>query len=201
MKQNKIVKIAVTGGIGSGKSTVCNIIKGFGYEVFSCDEVYSELLNGGRLTNDIAEEFGDSVLNGDGTLNRQALSEIVFADKEKLKKLNAITHGKIFEEMFKCAEQTEGLVFFEVPILFEGGHQYLFDEVIVVKRDLSSRVSSLIKRDNLTEISVRERINNQYNYDSDEFTQYYVTHNCGGFDDLCDIIREILLKITQKYGF
>lgn len=201
MKQNKIVKIAVTGGIGSGKSMVCNIIKDFGYSVYSCDEVYTDLINSGKLTSEIAAEFGCFVLNSDGTLNRQILSEIVFASKEKLKKLNTITHGKIFEEMFKRAEVSVGLVFFEVPILFEGGYQKLFDEVIVVKRDINSRVKSVIARDNLSENSVRERVNNQYNYEVGEFMQYYVTHNNGSFDDMRDVMSKILLKIAQKYEF
>lgn len=197
MKQSNI-KIAVTGGIGSGKTTVCNLIKKFGYPVFSCDEVYAELLNSGKLTERLEGEFGEEILT-EGKIDRRKLSACVFGDEEKLQKLNEITHPKIFEEMFAQAEAFSGLVFFEVPLLFEGGYQNLFDEVIVVLRRVEDRILSVKLRDNLSDEEVRKRIDNQFNYDIDNFAQYYVIHNQGKINDMADIIHDILLKITQRY--
>lgn len=197
MKQSNI-KVAVTGGIGSGKTTVCNIIKEKGYPVFSCDEVYAELLNSGKLTERIAEEFGSEVLT-DGKIDRRKLSSCVFGDEKKLQRLNEITHPKIFEEMFARAENCNGLVFFEVPLLFEGGYQNLFDEVIVVLRKMEDRILSVKLRDNLSDDEVKRRIEKQFNYDINNFAQYYVTHNQGKIDDLRDKIDRLLLKIAQKY--
>lgn len=198
MKQNNI-KIAVTGGIGSGKTTVCNLIKEFGYPVFSCDEVYAELLNGNELAKKIAGEFGEGILT-DGKIDRSKLSEYVFNDKLKLEKLNEITHRKIFEEMFSRAEDCKGLVFFEVPLLFEGNYQNLFDGVVVVLRAEEDRISSIVKRDNLTVEQIKTRIKNQHNYDNCEFAQYYVIHNRGQIDDLRGIISKILLKIAKDFN-
>lgn len=199
MKQNNI-KIAVTGGIGSGKTTVCNYIEEKGYRVYSCDKVYAELLSGKELPEILAQEFGKTILNSDGTLNRGALSALVFADENKLKKLNEITHRRIFDEMFARSEQSEGVVFYEVPLLFEGNNQKLFDEVIVVLRDEEKRISSVKARDNLSETEIKNRIERQHNYLISDFTKYYVIHNDGNFDNLRDIISDILLKITTKYG-
>lgn len=198
MRQSNI-KIAVTGGIGSGKSTVCNILKESGFPVFSCDEVYADLLNGGVLSAAIAGEFGDSVLT-DGKVDRRKLSKCVFNDKDKLEKLNKITHGKIFEELFSRAEGKSGLVFFEVPLLFEGGYQNLFDGVIVVLRGIEERISSVSVRDNLSLEEIEKRINNQYIYDNNSFAQYYAIHNSGKIDDLCGIIRDLLLKIANDFA-
>lgn len=196
MKQSNI-KIAVTGGIGSGKTTVCNLIKKIGYPVFSCDEVYAELINSGKLTERLVGEFGEENLT-EGKIDRRKLSACVFGDEEKLQKLNEITHPKIFEEMFSQAEAFSGLVFFEVPLLFEGGYQNLFDEVIVVLRRVEDRILSVKLRDNLSDEEVRKRIDNQFNYDIDNFAQYYVIHNQGKINDMAGIIHDILLKITQK---
>ncbi|MDE7163704.1 MAG: dephospho-CoA kinase [Clostridia bacterium] len=199
MKQSNI-KIAVTGGIGSGKSTVCKIIEKAGYPVYSCDAVYSQLLNGKYLPGKIAEVFGSEILNTDGSLNRRALSEIVFGNEQLLQKLNNITHPEIFKAMLSMTEGKSGLVFFEVPLLFECGYQNLFDEVIVVLRDRDSRIDSVIKRDGLTEQEIVNRINRQFNYTNLNFEQYYVIHNKGNIDDLCDATNDLLLKIAQKHN-
>lgn len=199
MKQNKI-KIAVTGGIGSGKTTVCDYIEAAGYPVYSCDKVYAELLCGKEMPEILAREFGEIILNSDGTLNRGALSALVFNDEKKLRKLNEITHRRIFDEMFARSEGKEGLVFYEVPLLFEGDNQKLFDEVIVVLREDAKRISSVKERDNLSETEIKNRMERQYNYSNSDFTKYYVIHNVGNFDDLRDVIGDILLKITTKYN-
>ena len=198
MKQSNI-KIAVTGGIGSGKSTVCNIIKANGYPVFSCDDIYAELLNGGKLINEIVKEFGCGVLSSDGGIDRKKLSACVFNDKRKLALLNRITHSAIFEEMFLRAENVGGIVFFEVPLLFEGGYQNLFDGVIVILREVKDRILSVSKRDNSSVEDVKIRIKSQLDYDNNDFAQYYVIHNSGKIDNLSDITCKILLKIAKDF--
>ena len=92
MMQNKL-KIAITGGIGSGKSAVAEIIKNQGFSVFSCDEIYKELLRDKQFLNLISLNF-DGVLSADGELDRQKLSDIVFNDKTALGVLNNITQPR-----------------------------------------------------------------------------------------------------------
>lgn len=197
MKQNKI-RIAVTGGIGSGKSTVCKIIHSLGYPVYSCDEVYKSVLRDGQTVAELVKEFGEQILNFDGSLNRPALSAIVFGDEEKLKNLNNITHPKIFKKLFEISADDKGVVFYEVPLLFEGGYEKLFDSVLVVLRDKKKRIDCVMKRDNLSEEEVISRLNKQYNYDIEHFAKYYVIHNDGNIDDLMREATNFLSKIANQ---
>lgn len=197
MKRNKI-KVAVTGGIGSGKTTVCKIINSLGYPVYSCDEVYKLVLQDGKTVQELAAEFGKEILNADGSLIRSALSAIVFNDEGKLERLNKITHPKIFEKLFEISSNDEGVVFYEVPLLFEGGYEKLFDSVLVVLRDKKKRIDCVMSRDNLSEEEVVSRLNKQYNYDINDFAKYYVIHNDGNIDDLRRQVTDFLPKIANQ---
>ena len=195
MKQSK--KIAVTGGIGSGKSTVMKIIAGKGYPIFSCDEIYSQLTSDRDFLNILHHRFGD-ILNGDGTLDRKKLSEIVFNNPAKLAELDKITHPAIYKEMFRMADESGGICFCEVPLLFESGAENLFDGVIIVMRNDEQRIKSVAKRDKLPELDVKKRISNQFDYNSADFAMYYVIHNCGDLSELERQTEEIIKKISEK---
>ena len=195
MKQSK--KIAVTGGIGSGKSTVMKIIAGKGYPIFSCDEIYSQLTSDSDFLNILRHSFGD-ILNSDGTLDRKKLSEIVFNNPAKLAELDKITHPAIYKEMFRMADEAGGICFCEVPLLFESGAESLFDGVIIVMRNEEQRIKSVTARDKLPEQDVKKRISNQFDYDSADFAMYYVIHNNGDLSELEWQTEEIIKKINEK---
>lgn len=195
MKQNK--KIAVTGGIGSGKSTVMKIIAGKGYPIFSCDEIYSQLTSDRDFLNILRHSFGD-ILNSDGTLDRKKLSEIVFNNPAKLAELDKITHPAIYKEMFRMADEAGGICFCEVPLLFESGAESLFDGVIIVMRNEEQRIKSVTARDKLPEQDVKKRISNQFDYNSADFAMYYVIHNNGDLSELGWQTEEIIKKINEK---
>ena len=146
---------------------------------------------------ELVEEFGSEIVNADGSLNRTALSAIVFKDEKKLERLNRITHPKIFGKMFSISESECGVVFYEVPLLFEGNYQNLFDEVLVVLRDRKQRIECVAKRDNLKEEEVINRLNKQFDYDNFDFAKYYVIHNDGNIDDLKAEIFKYLSKFTK----
>lgn len=195
MKQSK--KIAVTGGIGSGKSTVMKIIAGKGYPIFSCDEIYSQLTSDSDFLNILRHSFGD-ILNSDGTLDRKKLSEIVFNNPAKLAELDKITHPAIYKEMFRMADEAGGICFCEVPLLFESGAESLFGGVIIVMRNEEQRIKSVTARDKLPEQDVKKRISNQFDYNSADFAMYYVIHNCGDLSELERQTEEIIKKINEK---
>lgn len=186
-------KIAITGGIGSGKSCVLSIIKQQGYPAFSCDEIYSKLLLSPQFVKKLAKEFGEGILNEEGLLNRPALSRIVFSDERKLKRLNQITHPRIMEAALK---EMEGfpLSFLEVPLLFENGFEALFDGVIVVLRGEAQRIASVMQRDGISCEETKKRIKSQFDYENFNFTEYYVIHNNSNLDDL----RANTLKTLQR---
>lgn len=159
MKQNK--KIAVTGGIGSGKSAVCALLKKRGLPVFSCDEIYAELTEEPAFLSKLREAFPGCVEKD--ALNRKKLSALVFSDEKELKKLNEIAHPAIMERLLRRMEQYE-LSFAEVPLLFEGGFEGLFDGVLVLVRDEKKRIAAVSERDGLREEEIRLRIDRQYDY-------------------------------------
>ena len=194
MKQNK--KIAVTGGIGSGKSTVIEILAEKGYPVFSCDEIYAQLTGRKDFLRRLTDEFGD-VCDACGRLDRNKLAAIAFADEKKLARLNEITHPAIFEEMFSQADEAGGTCFCEVPLLFESGAEGMFDGVIVVLRNLEERIKSVVARSNLSRNSVVNRINSQFDYDNYDFAMYYVIHNNGNIEQLRAEVDKIIHKIRE----
>ena len=196
MMRNNI-RIAVTGGMGSGKSTVVAAIKEMGYDTISCDEVYAELTEREELLAKLSDTFGD-VLAPDGKLDRKKLSDIVFGDKLKLQKLNDITHSAVMNEVLSRSESSD-ICFCEVPLLFEGGFQRLFDAVIVVLRDKEKRIDSVIKRDNIVRNEVELRMGSQFNYDNSIFSEYYVIHNNRNLKNLRSATLKIIEKIKKEY--
>ncbi len=160
-------KIAVTGGIGSGKSTAINCLKEMGYAVFSCDEIYKELILSSEYIQKIKEAFPSVVLNG--IIDRKLLSDIVFRHPNRRRTLNDIAHplimDRLFEYMNSCPNE---LVFAEVPLLFEGNFENKFDAVIVIYRDIETRIKAIQTRDGLSKEAAVERIRSQFDYHSKE---------------------------------
>lgn len=163
-------KIAITGGIGSGKSTVSEIIRKMGYVVVSADKVYSELLLNEDFVKEICELMNISPIEKDGriTIDRKDLSALVFSDKTQLSRLNDFTHPRIMDEIFRRSEGVEPLFFAEVPLLFERGYETEFDNVFVVRRQLDLRLSGTAKRDGKTEAEIRKVIDNQFDYEGNK---------------------------------
>ncbi|MBQ8429129.1 MAG: dephospho-CoA kinase [Clostridia bacterium] len=154
-------KIAITGGIGSGKSYVAEYIKNLGYPVFSCDEIYKDVSQSLSYIEKLQTIFPECVIGG--KLDRRKLASIVFFDEKQLKKLNAISHPLIMEKLYEEMDKAEGdLIFAEVPLLFEGGFEKDFHETIFVKRNLEARVQGIIQRDKIGESEALQRIQNQY---------------------------------------
>ncbi len=158
--------IAITGGIGSGKSLLTDYFASLGYAVLSADEIYSDLLKDEYFVKGICDAVGVCavLVNGRYTLDRKTVAEKVFGNPAERKKLDDFTHEAIMREMFSRANDCSGVVFCEVPLLFEGGYDKYFDCVIVVFRNENERISSVVSRDNKSEELVKEIIKNQYDY-------------------------------------
>lgn len=158
--------IAITGGIGSGKSLLTDYFASLGYAVLSADEIYSDLLKDEYFVKGICDAVGVRavLVNGRYTLDRKAVAEKVFGNPAERKKLDDFTHDAIMREMFSRANDCSGVVFCEVPLLFESGYDKYFDCVIVVFRNENERISSVVSRDNKSEELVKEIIKNQYDY-------------------------------------
>ena len=179
--------IAITGGIGSGKSSVLRFLGERGYPVFSCDEIYREIILSPDYIQKIAVNFPKCIINGN--IDRKLLAEVVFKNSEKLALLNGIAHplimDRLFEKMHACAEET---VFAEVPLLFEGHYEKRFDAVIVVLRHKADRVRSIMMRDGITEKEALRRISMQFDYDNGKMrfdkSNAILIENNGSISDL-----------------
>ncbi len=192
-------KIAITGGIGSGKSTVVKFIEELGYKTVSADEVYTQLLKEESFVELISKAIGVKPLieGGKAVLDRKAVSKEVFGNQEKLKLLNSLTHPAIIKRMFEIGESFNGVVFYEVPLLFEASLQDLFDNTIVVKRNITDRINSVMERDGTTEQAVINKINNQYDYNLLQDNKYYYIHNDGDMFQLKNSVVKIIGEIIE----
>ncbi len=179
----KCLKIAVTGGIGSGKSYALNILKDAGYFTVSCDGVYKGFFDNQGFLTELKKLFPTAVI-GDKLLkvDKKALSDIVFNDERARQKLNDLTHPLIIKECFNLADNSgRDIAFIEVPLLFEGGYQTLFDKVIIITRSLKDRIDSVTARSNLSLDEIQSRINAQIDYDVLDKTPYITIENSGDF--------------------
>ena len=156
--------IGLTGGIGSGKSTVARVFESLGYPVFDADkEALALYENDPTLLPEVVELFGEGILLPEGLLNRMALATIVFSDESALKKLNALVHPRVavrFEEWKNC--QHASVVIREAAILFESGSDADCDAVIVVTAPEELRIQRVMQRNGISEAEVRARMARQW---------------------------------------
>lgn len=158
-----IKKIGITGGIGSGKSTVSSIFEFLGIPVFYADDEAKKIMTQDKeLITNIKNVFGEKAYNGD-ELNRSYLAGIVFKDQESLQKLNGIVHPALGRHFEKWHASQEGVPYTlkEAAILFEMGAAASMDKVITVFAPEALRIKRVMDRDGVSEASVRDRISKQ----------------------------------------
>ena len=163
MKQNNIKVVGITGGVGSGKSVVMDILKKeYGAEIILADLVAHDLMEPGQKNyTDIVEAFGEEILAKDKTIDRPALAKVVFGDKEKLARLNAITHPNVKREIFQRIDATKekgeaSFIAVEAALLLEEGYQKDFDTMWYVYVDEKTRIARLKEGRGYTEEKCRE---------------------------------------------
>lgn len=179
--KNIPVIIAITGGIGSGKSTVLKIIKEAGERTFSCDEITGDLYKTHALKETLKKLF-PSAVSGEKrlTVNKKRIAELCFNDDDNYKKLSDVVTAPVFNETMKRAKKSSApRVFIEVPLLFEYGLQNYFDKTIIVMRDKKTRIESVKRRSNLDENGIINRINRQFDYDDANLGDYIIINNDG----------------------
>jgi dephospho-CoA kinase len=179
--------VGLTGGIGSGKSTVSAALATRGAVVIDADAIVHELQSPGQVVlAEMVELLGDGILHADGTLNRQAVADVVFQDKEKLTALGAIVHPRVSEELLRrVAEQTETdhVVILDIPLLAESGWDGIAG-TIVVDLDPEVAIGRLIEFRGFDEADARNRIANQASREDRLAGATWVVDNSGGPDDL-----------------
>ena len=170
--------IGLTGGIGSGKTTVANEFSSLGVPVYITDLEAKKLMQSDSVLNQIKEEFGDTVFDN-GVLLRDKLSEIVFNDDKRLVKLNSIVHPAVKQHFneWLLEHKNSPLVIYESAILFESGSYKECDFVINVVAPLETRIQRVIERDKTTREKVLERIKNQWNDEEKSSKSDFIINN------------------------
>ena len=165
-----MIILGITGPIGCGKSYVAEKISDGKYPRIDTDEVYHSLVDSpSKTVAELVNEFGESILSSCGGIDRAKLSDIVFLDSEKLKKLNEITHKNVIEKteqlISEYEKNGEKLLIIEVPLMFESGFDKRCDYVVSVVADEPTRVERICKRSGFSEDEAKKRIKNQKNID------------------------------------
>lgn len=165
MSSSKIpLKIGLTGGIGSGKSTVCKVLKSLSIPIFNSDNIAKEIYKDKSIVTEIKKQIGITV-NEDNTINKKMLSLIIFNNKTKLQKLNKIIHPIVEKEFDLWSQnQNKKMVIKESALLFESKSFKKLDKIIYVYASQKNRINRVTKRDLRTKAEVLKIISNQHKF-------------------------------------
>ncbi|MEJ6455895.1 dephospho-CoA kinase [Fusobacterium nucleatum] len=142
--------IGLTGGIASGKSTVSKYLAEKGFKVYDADKIAKDISEKKSVQEEIISTFGDKILDRNGNVDRKKLKEIVFENKDKLEKLNGIIHPKVIDFYKKLKEKnTNEMIIFDVPLLFESGLDKICDKILVVISDYEVQLDRIVERDKI----------------------------------------------------
>ena len=192
--------IGVTGGIGSGKTTIINYIKQKGFAVYIADEAGKKIMQNTNVINQVNKLFNNEVLLPDGMLDRSKISKIVFNNKELLEKLNNIVHpavGKDFDTFLE-KNNSEKLIFKETALLFEAGLYKTCDATILITAPLDVRIKRVMLRDKVSKEEVLKRVKNQMLDEDKAKLATYIVENIDlqtAFKKIDVIIQKLLNKL------
>ncbi|MBE6137379.1 MAG: dephospho-CoA kinase [Erysipelotrichaceae bacterium] len=195
--------IGVTGGIASGKSQVCKIIKDSGYNVIDCDQIARESSKIGKpMYKAILDHYGRGYLLPDGNIDRYKLGQLVFNDSLQREILNNLTHPIIIEELKKQITSYEGLIFVEMPLLFESKLELMFDRIICVYLNKKLQINRLMLRDDIDQQYAKSKIESQLDLKYKKKRSHYVIDTGGDLNKTRAETISILQKIEGEllYG-
>lgn len=192
--------LGITGNIASGKSRVAARFGELGAVVVSADQLAREAVEPGTpALAAIVRRFGEAVLQDDGSLDRQKLGGLVFADAEARRKLEMITHpaiARLAEERLRQLRGTKKLVVYEAPLLFEAGAEGRVDRVLVVTADEEVRLARLMARDGLDRRAALQRIRAQLPQEQKAARADYVIDNSGDWQECCRQVDALWTELT-----
>lgn len=198
--------IGLTGGTGSGKGLVCQCFQKHNINSIDTDKVAREVCDVGKpCLLELVSVFGETILNQDSSLNRKALASIVFSDKDKLSKLNSITHRYILDTarlwLKEQQRQNKPAAIVDAPLLFESGFDKECDVIISVVSDKKERIARLLERDGITKEQIQKRFDNQHDDEFYKKNSHYVITNNGTKDELqaeVDALFSLLFKEDRR---
>lgn len=197
MSQSKI--IGLTGSIATGKSQVSRYLKDRVIKVVDADLIARELASFDRVKNKIKKEFGHDIYVKD-ELDRKKLAEIIFASKDQREKLNEIMHPEIYREIKKQIGERDGLIFVDIPLLFENEdinkkYGLDFDEIWLVYVDRETQIKRLMKRDKISRDYAVEKINSQISVEEKRRKADVIIDNSGTLEETFAQVEKNLKKL------
>lgn len=162
--------IALTGGIGSGKSVVATMLTIMGYSVYDCDSRAKALMDSSdEIKRTIAQDICAEAITPDGDIDRSRLSAVIFGNAEKLKRLNAIVHKEVRQDMMRwfASQDKSKPCFVETAILYQSGLDLVVDKVWEVTADTETRICRVMKRNSMERQQVVDRIESQNSFKCD----------------------------------
>lgn len=199
----RLHRYALTGGIGSGKSTVAALFVEWGAFLIDADAISRSLMEPGEavLARTVAE-FGGHLLDEDGRLNRPALARIVFHDEQARLRLNAIVHPAIRERAAQLVDQAQsepgfsGIILEDIPLLVETGDPSAFEGVVVVRTPLATRLQRLVSSRGMSEEDARARIAAQATDEQREAIATWIIDNGGSLEETAEQVRAVWEQMT-----
>ena len=200
-----MIVIGLTGGIGTGKSTVSDYLRKKGCIILDADDISRKMTEAGMPALSIIQNvFGDEVINSDGSLNRHKLGDIVFNNRDKLQKLQQIITTEVVNNINinlsqLQSEHCDKIAVIDAPLLFECGMENIADENWLVISEMSVRIKRVKERDNLSEEQIIARINNQMSQEDKEKLSDYVLDNSGSLQQLYEQIDDNLERLKDEF--
>jgi dephospho-CoA kinase len=193
--------VGLTGGIGSGKSTVAERFVEAGAELIDADQVARDVVVPGKPAyKKIVEHFGDGILDDEGFIDRPALGAIVFADPAKRAVLNELTHPPVIEaiaDQLEILTAFDGVVVLDVPLLVEGGVDRGYDAIVVVAAKPETQVQRLVAGRGMSEQEARQRIAAQAPLEDKIAAATHVLWNEGSIEELRDEADRLARELTE----
>lgn len=195
MLGNRATLIGITGNIGSGKSTFCKYLEGFGYKVIYADILANAHLN--TLKNELVARWGERILEN-AVLSKKAIAQIVFANPTERIWLNSQIHPLVLQDFqMEAASHTGGVLYFEIPLLFEEGLQDAFDLVVLISSNMPNRLERVQKRDKSDAEDIRKRLQAQIPDAQKKERADYIISNNGSLAELQEEARR-LIELAAK---
>lgn len=196
-------KIVITGTIASGKSTLSNLLKEYGFDLISADEINKKLLEKGEKNYLAIKNSGcfDQAFHGE-ILDKKKLAEIIFSDPKKNSLLNELTHKNILEEINREIDQiSKKVVFIEIPLYFQMKEKFAADEVWLVTANEQVQLQRLAKRDGIDLTFAKTKIESQKTTENMIDKSQVVFDNSSSVDELNKKLKEILEKKDLLWKF
>ena len=194
--------VGLTGGIGSGKSTVAARFVLHGAELIDADQIAREVVEPGKPAwNKLVEHFGAGILDGEGFIDRPKLGSIVFGDEAKRSLLNELTHPPVVNEIaarLELLQAFDGVVILDVPLLVESGVSRTYESIVVVAAKPDTQLRRLVELRGMTTAEAQARIDAQAPLDEKLAVATHVIWNEGSMDELNKAVDEVAEDLTGK---